>query len=148
MEEEEIGALKAQQNRFLEKRKEEERELKRLQEQQERISAEKERLKRHLEMQFKQRQGQQSNADGINGGSGESSTAILTESGVLPADGNMHNGALSTADLLELLPSVIQSLREEGVLLEDQDGDGKKRYSFMIRSNDYCLRVENLYIFG
>lgn len=128
MEEEEIGALKAQQNRFLEKRKEEERELKRLQEQQERISAEKERLKRYLEIQIKQRQLQpqeqnrDTGGDYVEGGEGDVPTAMRETTG---GNGSNINGVLSTAYLLELLPSVLNSLRQEGFLLEDQSGEGE-----------------------
>lgn len=145
MEEEEIGALKAQQNRFLEKRKEEERELKKLQEQQERISAEKERLKRHLERQLVRQQQQHSH----NGDSDDTGTPLLLASSaivnnnnnsmtIMSGEGNNEmgdgsntiNNGISTSYLLELLPSVINSLRQEGLITDDIGDDRKQNIVF------------------
>jgi len=112
MEEEEIWALKAQQNRFLEKRKEEERELCRLKEQQERISAEKERMKSHLQAQLLQNQ---------NGDTEALLKIINRHSGGDPSEVNEDLNILNTSYLLELLPSVINSLRQENFPTEDTE---------------------------
>ncbi|CAL8134604.1 unnamed protein product [Orchesella dallaii] len=114
MEEEEIWALKAQQNRFLEKRKEEEQELSRLREQQERISAEKERLKSHIQAQLLQQQN----------GDAEALFKIMNRNSGGEAKGPNENPMiLNTSYLLELLPSVINSLRQEGLLTDQAEND-------------------------
>ncbi|CAG7831988.1 unnamed protein product [Allacma fusca] len=98
MEEEELIALKEQQNRFEEKKQQEEKQLKLLQEQHERITAERERLKRHLESQ-------------------NIHTCAQDQTSFRPSSSG--GPVYSTEYLLELLPSVLDSLRQEGFLSDN-----------------------------
>lgn len=151
MEEEEIAALQEQQNKFLEKRKHEEKLLKQLQEEQRKISEEKVihisiiiyYFLRYISSKCYKKYNSQFNVQEklklqLNGGtvydSGEGTSAtiqhpqellsiqdrVILDQAIRSASRNQPN--VPTSYLIELLPSVLNSLRQEGYLSEVGDG--------------------------